>query len=38
MNNIGMFYQAKEYAEMQEPDSNLIKLGMVEWYLAKIQT
>jgi hypothetical protein len=22
MNNIGMFYQAKEDAEMQEPDSN----------------
>jgi hypothetical protein len=29
MNNIGMFYQAKEYAEMQEPDSN--HLSNLEW-------
>ncbi len=33
-----MFYQAKEYAEMQERFKSFIKLGMVEWYLAKIQT
>jgi hypothetical protein len=29
MNNIGMFYQGKEDAEMQEPDSN--HLSNLEW-------